>query len=73
MPLFVYRCPNTGYLVQGFCAEEVSVDIHTYEPVLCTACNRHHSVNPATSAVLKRSESQRRLAVKLRGSQCLSK
>ncbi len=52
MPLFMYRCPNTGDLVQGFSVEDVSVDTHTYEPVLCPSCKQYHSVNPATSAVL---------------------
>ena len=70
VPLFIYRCPNTGYLVQGFSAEDVSVDAHTYEPVLCPVCKGYHSVNPATSAVLGASDQQaasQRLAVKLNG------
>ena len=33
MPLFMYRCPKTGYRVQGFSAEDTSEDHHTYEPV----------------------------------------
>ncbi len=41
MPLFLYRCPNTGLRVQGFSADDVAVDTHTYEPV-----------NPATGVVL---------------------
>ena len=70
VPLFIYRCPNTGYLVQGFSAEDVSVDAHTYEPVPCPVCKGYHSVNPATSAVLGASDQQaasQRLAVKLNG------
>jgi hypothetical protein len=70
VPLFIYRCPNTGYLVQGFSAEDVSVDAHTYEPVLCPVCKGYHPVNPATSAVLGASDQQaasQRLAVKLNG------
>ena len=31
MPLFVYRCPTTGRFVQGFSAEDVSEDAHTFE------------------------------------------
>jgi hypothetical protein len=50
MPPFLYRCPTTGYRVQGFVAEEVPAD--TYEPVTCTACQRVHLVNPATGKVL---------------------
>src|SRR5262249_37054070 len=44
MPLFVYRCPTTGYRVQGFSAEDVSVNTHTYEPVACPLCKRTHQV-----------------------------
>jgi hypothetical protein len=33
MPLFMYRCPNTGYRVQGFVAEDTSEDGLIYEPV----------------------------------------
>jgi hypothetical protein len=50
MPLFLYRCPTTGYRVQDFSAEYVSED--TYEPVLCVICKQVHVVNPATGAVL---------------------
>jgi hypothetical protein len=35
MPPFLYRCPNTGYRVQGFVAEEVSVEPDGYEAVTC--------------------------------------
>jgi hypothetical protein len=38
MPLFMYRCPKTGYRVQGFVAEGTSVDDHVYEPVTCPVC-----------------------------------
>jgi hypothetical protein len=52
MPLFVYRCPQTMHRVQGFSADDVSKDAHTYEPVVCTVCKQIHHVNPATGAVL---------------------
>jgi hypothetical protein len=52
MPLFIYRCPNMGLRVQGFSADDVAVDTHTYEPVVCTACKQTHLVNPATGIVL---------------------
>jgi hypothetical protein len=51
MPPFLYRCPTTGYRVQGFVAEEVS-DSDTYEALTCTACQRVHLVNPVTGKVL---------------------
>jgi prophage regulatory protein len=37
MPPFLYRCPNTGYRVQGLMAEDVSEDAESYEAVTCTA------------------------------------
>jgi hypothetical protein len=49
---FTYSCPNTGYRVQGFTAEEVSDKKDTYESVLCVMCQRTHLVNPATGKVL---------------------
>jgi hypothetical protein len=52
MLLFLYRCPTTGYRVQGFVAEEVSVDSDTYEALTCTACQRVHMVSPVTGKVL---------------------
>jgi hypothetical protein len=52
MPLFIYRCPTSGYRVQGFSGEDVSVNTHTYEPVVCVMCKRTHHVNPATGVVL---------------------
>ena len=52
LPLFMYRCPNTGYRVQGSSAEDVSEDRHVYEPVTCPVCHQIHLVNPATGAVL---------------------
>jgi hypothetical protein len=48
----MYRCPVTGYRVQGFSAEDTSEDRHTCEPVTCPACHQIHHVNPATGAVL---------------------
>ena len=52
MPLFLYCCPNTGYRVQGFSAEDISEDQRTFEPVTCPACHQLHLVNPATGKVL---------------------
>jgi hypothetical protein len=52
MPLFIYRCPQTGHRVQGFASEDVAEDHHVYEPVTCLACRQIHHVNPTTGAVL---------------------
>jgi len=52
MPLFIYRCPNSGYRVQGFSADDIAEDRHIYEPVTCAVCHQTHHVNPTTGAVL---------------------
>jgi hypothetical protein len=51
---FLYRCPNTGYRVQGFVAEDVSESAapEDYEAVTCLACQAVHLVNPKTGRVL---------------------
>ena len=52
MPTFLYRCPNTGYRVQGFVAEETSGDSESYEAITCIVCQRVHLVNPRTGKVV---------------------
>jgi hypothetical protein len=52
MPPFMYRCPNTGRLVQGFAAEEASEDNDVYETVTCVMCQQTHLVNPTTGKLL---------------------
>jgi len=52
MPLFTYRCPNTGRLAQGFTAEDISADTDIYEVVRCVLCRQVHRVNPATGRIL---------------------
>jgi len=50
MATFVYRCPATGFHIQGFIAEEV-LDDDAFEPVKCVLCQRVHLVNPSTGEV----------------------
>ena len=46
---FIYRCPTTGYKVQGFVAEDPTADGETaFLPVTCTICARVHLVDPKT-------------------------
>jgi hypothetical protein len=53
MPPLLYRCPTTGYRVQGFTAEEISNDdVETFVTVTCIGCNQVHLVNPATGKVV---------------------
>ena len=51
MPTFLYRCPITGFKVQGYSAEETS-DENVYEAVTCIMCSRVHLVNPTKGKVL---------------------
>jgi hypothetical protein len=50
MPPFLFSCPNTGQIVQGWAAEETPDD--AYESVTCLACQRLHFVNPSSDKVL---------------------
>jgi hypothetical protein len=46
---FLYRCPNTGFRVQGWVEHDESEEGGgTYESVTCHACGRLHVVNPKT-------------------------
>jgi hypothetical protein len=47
MVTFIYRCPKTGFKVQGWITEEPA-DARAVVPVACLACNSIHLVNPAT-------------------------
>jgi hypothetical protein len=51
MGAFIYRCPNTGYLIQGVTSEEVPDD-NGHVPITCDLCRRIHLVNPMTGEVL---------------------
>ena len=52
MSLFLYRCPNTGYRVQGVIAEDVSDAAEDFRAITCLVCQRVHYVDPATGKVL---------------------
>jgi hypothetical protein len=45
---FLYRCPTTGYNVQGFVPDRPALGNDVYEGVTCTACRGVHLVNPTT-------------------------
>ena len=51
-PTFLYRCPNTGYRVQGFVAQEISDNSESYEAIICIVCQRVHLVKPRTGKVV---------------------
>jgi hypothetical protein len=47
MSTILFRCPNTGYPVQGWFAHGVSRDCKDiFEGVICLACGGVHLVNP---------------------------
>jgi hypothetical protein len=56
MSTFLYRCPVTGYRIQGFIADHpndpTEKNGHTYEPLTCTVCGRIHLVNPKSGKLL---------------------
>jgi len=50
MAAIIYRCPTTGFKVQGWFADDPEREDadDTYEAVLCSACTKLHLVNPKT-------------------------
>jgi hypothetical protein len=53
MTPFLFRCPNTGFSVQGWIAEAVeNGDAERYESVNCLVCRQLHLVNPKTGKTL---------------------
>jgi hypothetical protein len=53
MAAFLYSCPNTGRVVQGWIEGDLSTgDQATYETVTCIACEQVHLVQPKTGKVI---------------------
>jgi hypothetical protein len=53
MAAIIYRCPNTGFRVQGYTVDEtIAPDQDAYEPVTCLACKLVHLVNTKTGKLL---------------------
>jgi hypothetical protein len=50
MPPFIFRCPNTGFRVQGFAADEGESEETdgVFVGVTCLACGSVHLVDPKT-------------------------
>jgi len=60
MATVVFRCPATGFNVQGLVADEMMSDsADYYVSIECNACTRSHLVNPANGKVLG-SDSERK-------------
>lgn len=50
MAPFIYRCPNTGFRVQGWTADDDKSEgaDDVFVGVTCLACGHLHFVNPKT-------------------------
>ncbi len=50
MPPFIFRCPYTGYRVQGYDAKDNESERAdgAFVGVTCAACGQVHFVNPKT-------------------------
>ena len=51
MATFIYKCPTTGFNVQGWIADEGTHN-DDVRPITCLACQRVHLVNLKTRKVL---------------------
>jgi hypothetical protein len=53
MSAFLYRCPATGMMVQGWRADDGAAadGDDNYVSMRCLACNRVHLINPVTGVV----------------------
>ena len=54
MSTVIFRCPRTGFNVQGWMAEETPAEAaaQVFVSVPCSACGQAHLVDPASGAVL---------------------
>ena len=56
----LYRCPSTGYRVQGFAADEAAEPNPNGDlTVLCSMCQKMHLVNPTSGQVSGETGKQR--------------
>jgi hypothetical protein len=53
MATFLFKCPNTGYQVQGYVGpEDEPVEDSTFVPVNCPVCAHVHLVDPKSTEVI---------------------
>jgi hypothetical protein len=54
MGAFIFRCPTTGFSVQGFVAEDVPAGVaeDLWVSIKYTVCTQLHLVHPVTGKVL---------------------
>ena len=59
MPTFLFKCPSSGYRVQGFVAQEdETTDVGVFVPVNCPVCAQVHLVDPKNRKVLGADDSE---------------
>jgi hypothetical protein len=52
MATFLFKCPTTGYRVQGHVElEDEAAEEGTFVPVNCPVCSQVHLVDPKTTEV----------------------
>jgi len=57
MAIFLFKCPTTGYQIQGrFAAEDEAAEEGTFVPVNCSVCAQVHLVDPKTTKVAEAEE-----------------
>ena len=56
---FIYRCPKTGYNVQGS-VSVAEVEGQTYVGQICLACNSLHLVDPRTGTLVTEDKRDRK-------------
>ena len=52
MAAFIYKCPTTGFNVQGWIADDGDTERDLHHSIQCLACKGVHLVNPKTRKVL---------------------
>jgi hypothetical protein len=52
---FTFRCPNTGYIVQGL-SENLHTEPKTCEAVECAACKGNHLIDLESGEVVPQPE-----------------
>jgi hypothetical protein len=55
MTTFTYRCPNTGFRVQGYAANILE---NYYTAVSCIMCGQAHLVDPGTGKLVGKDDEQ---------------
>ena len=60
MVTFLYRCPTTGFQVQGWSPkDDAAIEANTYEGIACSACGLVHLVNIKTGKTPSEAERRR--------------